>query len=238
MKTSMCQSEKVHGQFIQERKHESHWKPLKAARAETLQLTRQFCNVCCFIVGHLERLGQSTQITSWAIHCHDRFHSGNSGNIVVLTCHTWNELPSCTLKHCRVYNMYFLYLSCGVIFWLFLRVLTNEDIVWLQVSVDNAELVHEPQKLRLDSLRARSVANFGQLWPPDSDEKLLGVCSHLSTEKQKRNKSQTYFNRLDLWNNLWFDPSGLLKMYSEMLVAVQPVNSRKHQGSVPLENQC
>ena len=26
----------------------------------------------------------------------------------------------------------------------FLRVLTNEDIVWLQVSVDNAELVHVP----------------------------------------------------------------------------------------------
>ena len=90
-------------------------------------------------------------ITSWDIHCHDRFHSGNSGNIVVLTCHTWNELPSYTLKHCSVFDCFVMFcisvislISCH-----FLRVLTNEDIVWLQVSVDNAELVHVPH-LELD----------------------------------------------------------------------------------------
>lgn len=137
----------VDGKFIQERKHESHWKPHEWA--ETLQLTRQFCNVCCFIVGHLERLGQSTWITSWDIHCHDRFHSGNSGNIVVLTCHTWNEPPSYTLKHCSVFDCFVMFCISvisviSVISCRFLRVLTNEDIVWLQVSVDNAELVHVP----------------------------------------------------------------------------------------------
>jgi hypothetical protein len=134
-------------------------------------------------------------ITSWDIHCHDRFHSGNSGNIVVLTCHTWNELPSYTLKHCSVFDCFVMFCISviSVISCRFLRVLTNEDIVWLQVSVDNAELVHVPHLgtgwLTMTDYDWLDSARGFDLWPTLATRLRSKAAWCMPAPQHKKNKS-------------------------------------------------
>lgn len=174
-------------------------------------------------------------------------------------CPDMSHLEWASIIHIEALQCFWLFcISVISVIWCrFLRVLTNEDIVWLQVSVDNAELVHVPHLGTgwltmtdydwLDSARGRksfdlwpTLANFGHQTPIKS---CLVYARTSAQEKQKHSGKFWKYQRNILGTSLELSLISRVFSYGIRIAGGRAthqtiINIKEYQRFVQLENEC